>query len=148
MDIELVAVGGLESDPLTPLVKNRLEHFSYRIPLREMPYVYNAADVFAWYVDSDACMYAGTGVSPMEAFACGVPVVSNTLVNLRNPISPDMGCIPRNEEQLAHDIQQTMEVSKRDTIRSYAERNFDWASISQKAMSDYESVLARTILNS
>jgi glycosyltransferase involved in cell wall biosynthesis len=148
MDIELVAVGGSESDPLTPLVKKRLEHFSYRIPIREMPYVYNAADVFAWYVDSDAYTYAGTGVSPLEAFACGVPVVSNTLVNLRNAMSPDMGCIPRHKEQLAHDIQRTMEVSKRETIRAYAERNFDWARISREIMSDYESILAGTMLNS
>jgi glycosyltransferase involved in cell wall biosynthesis len=144
MDIELIAVGGSESDPLTPLVKKRLEHFRYRIPNREMPYFYNAADLFAWYVSSDACMYAGTGVSPLEAFACGVPVVSNTLVNLRNPMSPEMGCIPISGEQLTYNIEQTMEISQRDTIRRYAERNFDWANISQEAMSDYESILART----
>jgi glycosyltransferase involved in cell wall biosynthesis len=146
MDIELVAVGGSESDPLTALVKRRLEHFSYRTPVSEMPYFYNAADVFAWHVDSDARLYAGTGVSPLEAFACGVPVVSNTLVNLREAISPEMGCIPRDGNELAHDIQQAIEVSKRDTIRSYAERNFDWASISRETMIDYESILAGRIL--
>jgi glycosyltransferase involved in cell wall biosynthesis len=142
MDIELVAVGGSESDPLTALVKKRLEHFRFRTPLREMPHFYNAADVFAWYVDSDAYMYAGTGISPLEAFACGVPVVSNTLVNLGNPMSPEMGRIPRNGKDLAQDIQQVMEVSNRVAIRSYAESNFDWTDISRETMSDYESILA------
>jgi glycosyltransferase involved in cell wall biosynthesis len=142
MDIELVAVGGSESDPLTALVKRSLEHFSYRSPNSEMPYFYNAADVFAWYVDSDAYLYAGTGVSPLEAFACGVPVVSNTLVNLPEAMSPDMGCIPRQGENLAQDIQQAINLSNKDAIRGYAERNFDWTSISKETMSDYESLLA------
>jgi glycosyltransferase involved in cell wall biosynthesis len=142
MDIELVVVGGSESDPLTALVKKRLEHFSYRTPLGEMPYFYNAADVFAWYEESDASLYAGTDISPLEAFACGVPVVSNTLVDLRNAVPPDIGCIPSNREEVSQDIQQMIEVGKRDTIRKYAERNFDWASISHETMSDYESILA------
>jgi glycosyltransferase involved in cell wall biosynthesis len=142
MNIELIAVGGSESDPLTALVKKKLKHFSFRTPHREMPYYYNAADVFAWYVDSDAYMYAGTGISPLEAFACGVPVVSNTLVNLPNAMSPDMGFIPHNGEELARDIEQAMEFSRKDKIRNYAERNFDWAGISQETMRDYESLLA------
>ncbi|MDG6999424.1 MAG: glycosyltransferase [Nitrososphaerota archaeon] len=141
MDIELVAVGGSQSDSLSALVNKNLKHYKYRIPLTEMPQYYNAADVFAWYVDSDAYMYAGTGISPLEAFACGIPVVSNTLVNLREPMSPDMGVIPRSRNDLTRDIQQAMETSRRDTIRKYAERNFDWFSISRETMGDYDRLL-------
>ena len=110
-----------------------------------MPYYYNAADVFAWFVDSDAYMYAGTGISPLEAFACGVPVVSNTLVNLPEAMSFDMGCIPRNREELTEDIRQALEARDKNTIRKYAERNFDWAGICRGTMSNYESVLAGSL---
>jgi glycosyltransferase involved in cell wall biosynthesis len=144
MDVELVAVGGSETEPLWPLVRKKLRHYKLRIPLSEMPYYYNAADVFAWYVDSDAYAYMGAGVSPSEAFACGVPVVSNTLVNLPEAISSDMGRVTMNPNELAYDIEATLKYSNEDTIRKYAERNLDWANIAQSVMSDYESILARS----
>lgn len=143
MDVELVAVGGSTDEPLWPLVKNKLAHYGYRIPPGQMPYYYNAADVFVWYVDGDAYMYAGMGVSPSEAFACGVPVVSNTLINSPEPISPQIGVIPKSPEELTSDIDRALTNANETIIRKYAERNLAWGRIAKSTMRDYNSIMTR-----
>ena len=141
-DIELVAVGGSPTDPLAPMVERKLRLYRYRVPSAEMVHFYNAADVFAWFVSSSASRYAGTGISPLEAMACGIPVVSNTLVNLTEPIGPTIAYIPRNPAELAWCIEKAIDTVDNSSVRAYAERNFHWVRIIQSAMTDYSSVLS------
>lgn len=46
--------------------------FTGYVPDSELPYIYNGAEFFVW-----PSLYEGFGLPPLEAMACGVPVVSS-----------------------------------------------------------------------
>ena len=51
--------------------------FTGYVPEEELPFLYNAADVFVY-----PSLYEGFGIPPLEAMACGVPVISSDLSSL------------------------------------------------------------------
>ena len=51
--------------------------FTGYVSEEELPFLYNAADVFVY-----PSLYEGFGIPPLEAMACGVPVISSNLSSI------------------------------------------------------------------
>lgn len=83
--VKLVKIG----TPQWPKARRELEKLKDKLGLKnnivftdyvdedELPKWYNAADLFIY-----PCLYAGFGVPPLEAMACGTPVITSNLTSL------------------------------------------------------------------
>jgi glycosyltransferase involved in cell wall biosynthesis len=74
-----------------------------RQPQTELYKFYSAADVYVMVAFRDD-MFGGIGQAPLEALACGTPVVSNSIRNMPDEILGSVGKCPGNEEEMAEDI--------------------------------------------
>ena len=145
-DVELVAVGGHQSDPLFTYIKRKIPYSFEYVWHELMPYYYNASDAFAWFW-KDVRYGAPGGVSLMEAMSCNIPVVSNTLIHSRigKELSKEeleeKGCyIPRNVQELEAFIERAL--TKDDCMtRDLAERYFSWDAIIADTWSIYKKLL-------
>lgn len=52
-------------------------HFTGYLPIRDLPIVYNLADVFVY-----PTAYEGFGLPPLEAMACGTPVITSAVSSM------------------------------------------------------------------
>lgn len=80
IDYQLVMVGKVDDKyPQIKAIIKELEltnHvvFTGYVPDSELPYIYNGAEFFVW-----PSLYEGFGLPPLEAMACGTPVVSSNV---------------------------------------------------------------------
>lgn len=80
VDYQLVMVGKIDNK--YPLVKTTVKElgltdqviFTGYVPDSDLPYMYNGAELFVW-----PSLYEGFGLPPLEAMACGVPVISSNV---------------------------------------------------------------------
>jgi D-inositol-3-phosphate glycosyltransferase len=108
-----------------------------------LPLYYSAADVCV--VPS---YYESFGLVPLEALACGTPVVATDVGDLKNIIRQgETGCIVTDNapEKLAAGISAVLDGPERDTEKSMVIRasvsRFDWANIAEKVAGEMQSVL-------
>jgi len=104
-DIKLVKIGESQSygarESILKLI-NELELnddiiFAGYVPEAEMPKWYNAADILVY-----PCEYAGFGLPPLEAMACGTPIITSNTTSLPEVVG-DAGIMidPNDFELLA-----------------------------------------------
>jgi glycosyltransferase involved in cell wall biosynthesis len=110
------------------------------IPEDEMPLWYNSAAVFVYPSE-----YEGFGLPPLEALACGTPVVASNASSLPEVVG-DAGILvdPRSPEAIAVGIQQVLqdaelrnELSQR--AREQASR-FTWQRMAMETLDTYRDV--------
>jgi glycosyltransferase involved in cell wall biosynthesis len=79
--------------------------FTGYLPAEELPIVYNLAQVFVYPSD-----YEGFGFPPLEAMACGTPVITTAVSAMQENVG-DAGFLipPRDEEALANALQTLLE---------------------------------------
>jgi glycosyltransferase involved in cell wall biosynthesis len=83
LDVRLVLAGGkgwLSEDAFAVVQELKLDshvHFLGRVPSEDLLYLYNAAEVLA-----HPAFYEGFGLPPLEAMACGLPVVVSNVASL------------------------------------------------------------------
>ncbi|MGH2543729.1 MAG: glycosyltransferase family 4 protein, partial [Ardenticatenaceae bacterium] len=75
-------------------------HFPGFVPTEELPYWYGAAELFVY-----PSRYEGFGLPPLEAMACGTPVITSDATSLREVVG-DAGVLapPDDEQALAEAI--------------------------------------------
>jgi len=85
--------------------------FTGYVPEEELPFLYNAADVFIY-----PSLYEGFGIPPLEALACGVPVISSNISSLPEVVG-DAGILidPYNVQEIS---QAMFEMSKNQKKRA------------------------------
>jgi len=111
------------------------------VPEEELPLWYNAADVLIY-----PCLYAGFGLPPLEAMACGTPVITSNTSSLPEVIG-DAGIMidPHNEEKLAEEMYNILTNEKlvNKLTRKGLERAklFDWNKSAQQTMEIYRSMV-------
>lgn len=106
----------------------------------ELPKWYNAADLLVY-----PCLCAGFGVPPLEAMACGTPVITSNLTSLPEVVG-DAGIMvdTLNIEELTKAMHEvlTNENLKENMIKKGLERAkmFSWEKFAEKTLKVYEEM--------
>jgi glycosyltransferase involved in cell wall biosynthesis len=115
-------------------------HFSGYIPAEDLPIVYNLADVFVY-----PSLYEGFGLPPLEAMACGTPVITTAVSSLPEHVG-DAGILipPQDEEAL---FQALVKVLQDPDLRGELSRKgperaaqYSWNRTAQETLNVYRQV--------
>ncbi|MGD0779817.1 MAG: glycosyltransferase [Dehalococcoidales bacterium] len=156
-NLKLVVVGGdensrLELEGLKKLAAslNIVDSIDFRglVKQDQLPYFYSAADVCI--VPS---YYESFGLVPLEALACGTPVVATDVGDLKNIIKPgETGCIvaDNSPEKLASSIASILNKPSPDrelnlTIRASVSK-WAWANIVEKVADEMQLALENRLV--
>lgn len=88
-------------------IKNNIKVLDY-VPFDDLPALYNGAGIFLY-----PSFYEGFGLPPLEALACGTPVIASNVSSLPEVIG-DAGILvdPNNHDQIAHAIEKVLSDEK------------------------------------
>ncbi|MEM4474530.1 MAG: glycosyltransferase family 4 protein, partial [Candidatus Bathyarchaeia archaeon] len=111
-------------------------------PHEELPLYYNAADIFVF-----PSLGEGWGIAPLEALACGKPVIS-TNVGCISEVAKDVGgifIIPKQnslaiKEAIIKILSSVNNVKRIDLEKL---RKYDWDNIIMRTITIYEKVLEK-----
>ncbi len=127
--IDLIKILGLEKDVF----------FVGYIPEEDLPKWYNAADLLVY-----PCAYAGFGLPPLEAMACGTPVITSNTTSLPEVVG-DAGIMvnPNNIEELAEKMYEVLTNNdlSEDMVKKGLNRAkiFNWDKSAEKTLRIYQS---------
>lgn len=115
--------------------------FTDFIPLCDMPLFYNATEVLVY-----PSFYEGFGLPPLEAMACGTPVIASNVTSLPEVCYESALLIdPNNIDLLSYDIERVLSNSllkltmvKKSLTRS---KNFSWNKTALKTVAAYNSIV-------
>jgi glycosyltransferase involved in cell wall biosynthesis len=112
------------------------------VPAEELPWWYNAADLFVY-----PSLYEGFGLPPLEAMACGTPVVSSTVSSLPEVVgSGGLLVDPTDTEALASAMKRLVtDKDTQDSIRAAGlaqAQTFSWDEAAQRTVDSYRRALA------
>lgn len=113
------------------------------IPYEELPLWYNAAELFVY-----PSLYEGFGLPPLEAMACGTPVITSNVSSLPEVVGEaGLAVDPTDSKGLAEAIHQvlgdeTLRQSMRERGLSRAGR-FSWAQTARATVEVYQRALGR-----
>jgi glycosyltransferase involved in cell wall biosynthesis len=121
-------------------LKNYVQYLGY-VPAEELPGLYTMATVFAF-----PSLYEGFGLPPLEAMACGTPVLTSRYSAMAEVCADAAHLVnPRDEDELADALWQLLcdgpwrhELSERGLERA---RQFSWQSAAEQTMAVYRRVL-------
>lgn len=114
--------------------------FTGPVPEEDLVALYNAADLFVY-----PCLYAGFGLPPLEAMACGTPVITSYNSSLPEVVG-DAGLFinPYRTEELAKTINNLIsdETTRKKLIKKGLKRSkfFNWKNTATKTLEIYEEV--------
>lgn len=125
----------------SPLAKEIL--FPGYVADHELPLLYGAADLFAY-----PSLYEGFGLPPLEAMACGTPVVSSSSSSLPEVVGDAAVMVdPENSEELAEAMANTLADTAIRTrmIASGIEQSgkFTWRAAAEKMLQVYKRLSPR-----
>lgn len=114
--------------------------FTGYVPYEDLPYFYNAADVFVY-----PSLYEGFGLPVLEAMKCGTPTISSNVSSI--PEVAGDGAIlinPFDTEELAKSMEEVLESKgiKADLISKGFERTeiFNWEKTACETLKIYQNV--------
>jgi glycosyltransferase involved in cell wall biosynthesis len=114
--------------------------FTDFVPVPHLPYLYNAADLFVY-----PSLYEGFGLPPLEAMACGTPVIASNVTSIPE-VTGDAAVLinPRDDHSLAASIErvlrkpdQLIQMSKEGLEQA---KKFSWEKCAQKTLDVYEKL--------
>lgn len=130
------------------LYKDRVEELSLKsnvifpgfIPLEDLPYFYNACEVFVY-----PSFYEGFGLPPIEAMSCGAPVITSNITSIPEVVNNSALLIdPYNSHSIANAMQEILEnptlkhlLKKKGYTRSL---NFNWQKTALKTLKIYKDI--------
>lgn len=114
--------------------------FTDFIPLEDLPLFYNAAEVLVY-----PSFYEGFGLPPLEAMACGTPVITSNITSLPEVCYDSALLIdPYNVYELSNAIEKLIndstlmaDMRERSLLRS---SNFSWKNTAFKTIDAYNSM--------
>jgi glycosyltransferase involved in cell wall biosynthesis len=111
------------------------------VPEEELPLWYNAADVLVY-----PCDYAGFGLPPLEAMACGTPVITSNTSSLPEVVGEAGIMIDPKDSELMAD--KMYEILKNETLWNEMKNKglkrskiFQWDDAADKTCQIYESIM-------
>jgi glycosyltransferase involved in cell wall biosynthesis len=147
LEIPLVIVGrlGWMYDQVFALIetlglKERI-HFAGYLPDQDLPMIYNLAELLVY-----PSIYEGFGLPPLEALACGTPVITTAVSSLPEHVGEGGLLVPPGDEQaLFQALQQTItdpqlrqELARRGPPQA---AQFTWKRTAQATLQVYQRVL-------
>jgi glycosyltransferase involved in cell wall biosynthesis len=118
-------------------------HFTGYVPAQDMPIIYNLAQLFVY-----PSIYEGFGLPPMEAMACGTPVITTDVSAMRDHVGDAGILIPsQDEEALVQAIQEILhdpDLRKRLSERGRQQAaNFTWNRTALETLKVYQYVASK-----
>lgn len=112
------------------------------VPIEDLPLWYNAAELFVY-----PSLYEGFGLPPLEAMACGTPVITSETSSLPEVVGGAALCIdPTDTEALAAAMQQALaDADLREQMRSTGlaqARGFSWQATALGTVASYRRALS------
>ena len=114
--------------------------FTGSVPEKELPQWYNAADLLVY-----PCAYAGFGLPPLEAMACGTPVITSNTTSLPEVVG-DAGIMidPTDIDGLSNNMYNvlTNDSLKKDMIKKGLKQSklYNWDESAEKTVKIYKEV--------
>lgn len=110
------------------------------VPYEDLPGLYNAADLFVY-----PSLYEGFGLPPLEAMACGTPVITSNVSSLPEVVgNAAIMFDPHDVEELANSMCAILnnEISKKDLIKNGLEqvKKFSWKRCAEETLQVYYNV--------
>ncbi|MCL4370153.1 MAG: glycosyltransferase family 4 protein [Chloroflexi bacterium] len=117
--------------------------FANYIPEHELPLWYNCADIFIY-----PSLYEGFGLPPLEAMACGTPVITSSVSSLPEVVGTAAITVdPLDVDALAEAIAKVLDnrslgarLSEEGRIQA---ARFSWSDMAERTLRLYRSVLER-----
>jgi glycosyltransferase involved in cell wall biosynthesis len=146
-DTDLVIVGrlGWMYDEVFELIetlniKERV-HFPGYVPQIDLPMVYNLAQIFVY-----PSRYEGFGLPPLEAMACGAPVITTAVSSMLELVGDGGLLVPPDDETALAEAMHTLladESARRELGQKGRRRaqSFTWEQTAHKTLSVYHKAL-------
>jgi glycosyltransferase involved in cell wall biosynthesis len=151
-DLVLTGEYGWKSTELYSLVTDlglseRVKFTGY-VPLEELPAIYNLADLFVY-----PSLYEGFGLPPLEAMACGTPVITSNVTSLPEVVGDAAITLdPLDTELLA---QKMVDLITHDTERKALRgkgleraKLFTWDKCARETLAVYDQLISASALSS
>jgi len=106
----------------------------------DLPYIYNGASIFAY-----PSLYEGFGLPPLEALACGIPVVASNLSSLPEVMGRAALLVdPTKEEEIVKALKQLIfepKLAKKLASRGPEQaKKFSWIKTAKETLKLFEEV--------
>jgi glycosyltransferase involved in cell wall biosynthesis len=129
------------------VIKSRVEHavrFLGFLPFETLRVFYQCAAVFAF-----PSLYEGFGLPPLEAMACGTPVVTSNVSSLPEVVGEAAVLVnPENVFDIARGLREALlnEALRRELTRRGFEqlRRFSWERTAREVLEVYREVVERS----
>jgi glycosyltransferase involved in cell wall biosynthesis len=114
--------------------------FTDFVPVPHMPYLYSAADLFVY-----PSLYEGFGLPPLEAMACGTPVITSNLTSIPE-VTNDAALLinPNDDLSLASAIEKVLnnpELLEQMSIGGLKQASkFSWETCARETLGVYEKL--------
>lgn len=121
-------------------IKKKIVFAGY-VPEEDLPYLYNAADLFVY-----PSLYEGFGIPPLEAMACGVPVITSNVSSLPEVVGDagllvdpyDVEAIGQAIHRILIDKELKIELKKKGLQKA---REFSREKLAKKMLEVYKKAL-------
>jgi len=149
-DVELVAIGGLKTDPLYGAAIESGAIVREWLPQSMLVPYYSASDVylfpkfFSKGESKSIEQYMGTGVSPLEAMACGIPVVGMTLNYFEGSAEEAemVGIAPPDVESVSRCVMDVIEhTGQYRECREITRKYYSWEAVVPLIVGLYDELL-------
>lgn len=138
-DLDLILIGGAKEDIYYNKAKLSGAKVITRIPSEQLIPYYSAADAYMCYYSTN--LWGGIGIAPVEAMACSLPVVSNTLEHFPSGEGKYVGKIPIDEHDLTNCLEEVIKDSKNyQNCRELSMEYYNWNEIIENTIKVYEEI--------
>ncbi|MBI4015350.1 MAG: glycosyltransferase family 4 protein [Candidatus Aenigmarchaeota archaeon] len=111
------------------------------VPREQMPLYYSAVDAYILNATDMIAKWGGIGIAPVEAAACGTPMVSTNLIHFPNDEWTGIGTIPNGN--LVDAIKEVLDAPERfRNCRELAMKHYEWENITKNTIGIYRDIIS------
>lgn len=101
----LLFIGARADNPLYAYAKERADKVIGVVANNDVPFYYNASDVYCLYGTPKTVKYGGVGIASYEALASNLNVISTNLIHFPDPIVSKVGFVPSDYNEFVNKLE-------------------------------------------